>query len=103
MNKVKERLIKNVSPINNKTEIFKGKISRIHTNLKTAFVTLDSRNEKAVIHNDSISDEKISDISQFLYVGKKINVKILREDKRGLTLSMKGINQDDTNEPTLPF
>ncbi|WP_199118910.1 S1 RNA-binding domain-containing protein [Pedobacter sp. ASV28] len=97
LNKVKESLVKAASPINNKTEILRGEVTGIHKNLKTAFVTLESRQKKAVIHIDAISDEIISDINQFLYIGKKINVKVLREEKKGLTLSMKGICQDVLN------
>lgn len=71
-----------------------GVITGIHRNNKTAFVLIKNVKVKAVIHNNAISTDFVSDISQYLKIGQTIKAKIIDITDLGLTLSMKGINQE---------
>ena len=74
--------------------IVKGTVTGIHKNNKTAFVKIRNIKDKAVIHNNSISNNFVSDINQVLQIDQKIKAKIQTFDEKGITLTMKGIKQE---------
>jgi hypothetical protein len=71
-----------------------GTITGIHKNNKTAFVKIRNIKDKAVIHNNAISNNFVSDINQVLHINQKIKAKIQTFDEKGITLTMKGIKQE---------
>lgn len=70
-----------------------GTITGIHKNNKTAFVKIKNIRDRAVIHNNSISNNFVSDINEVLQIDQKIKAKIQTVDEKGITLTMKGVKQ----------
>ena len=88
----RKAIINYIQPERNLT--VQGIVTGIHKNNRTAFVKIKNMKDKAVIHNDSISNTFVSDINQFLKVDQKIKAKIQTVDEKGITLTMKGIKQE---------
>lgn len=74
--------------------LVRGTVTGIHKNNKTAFVKIKNIKDKAVIHNNSVSNSFVSDINQVLKVNQKIKAKIQTVDEKGITLTMKSVSQD---------